>query len=203
MKEQSSLTVQARAEKGKGPNRRLRAQNMVPGIYYDDKGQNIPVMVADLPFRKLYQKVGSSRVFDLVIEQDGKAVSHPTLIWEVKAHPWKNQVQHVDFYGVDPKKPIHVDVRLEYVGKAKGTTVGGKLEIYREAITVVCLPGDIPEKISIDVTELNLNQHISAKDVVMPQGVKAVFEQNFALVGVINPAAETAEEEAPAAAPAK
>ena len=195
MKEKATLTVQARDGKGKGFNRRLRAESMIPGIYYDDKGRNVPVVVADLPFRKLYQKVGSSHVFDLVIEQDGQTSTQPTLVWEVKAHPYKNMVEHVDFYGVDPKKPIHVDVRLEFVGKAKGVTVGGKLEIYRETLEVVCLPDLIPDKIVIDVAELAMNQHISVKDVALPQGVKAVFDQNYAVVGVINPAAEAAEEE--------
>lgn len=196
MKEQLSLNVQARAERGKGPNRRLREQKLVPGVYYDDKGLNIPVVVADLPFRKVLQKAGKSHVFDLNIEMDGKVVTHPSLIWVVQNHPWKNQVDHVDFYGVDPTKPIHVNVAIEIVGKAKGVTVGGKLEIYRETMEVVCLPAAIPHKIVIDVTELNMNQHINVKDVAMPEGVKAVYEQSYAIVGVINPAAETAEEEA-------
>lgn len=194
MKEQLSLTVQERAEKGKGPNRRLRQEKMVPGIFYDDKGVNIPVVVADLPFRKLYQKVGTSHVFDLVIEKDGKAETHPSLIWVVQPHPWKNQVDHVDFYGIDPNKPIHVNVKIEYVGKAKGVSVGGKLEIYRETLEVVCLPAAIPDKIVIDVTDLGINQHFDVKGLALPEGVKAVFEQNFALVGVINPAAEAEEE---------
>jgi len=196
MKEQLSLTVQTRAEKGKGPNRRLREEKMVPGIFYDDKGANIPVVVADLPFRKLYQKVGSSHVFDLVIEKDGKTETHPSLIWVVQAHPFKNQVDHVDFYGIDPSKPVHINVALEIVGKAKGVTVGGKLEIYREMLEVICLPAAIPDKIVIDVTELNINQHVSVKDLAMPEGVKAVFDQNFSVVGVINPAAETEAEAA-------
>ncbi len=196
MKEQLSLTVQERAAKGKGPNRRLRQEKMVPGIYYDDKGVNIPVVVADLPFRKMYQKVGTSHVFDLVIEKDGKTESHPSLIWVVQPHPWKNQVDHVDFYGVDPNKPIHVSVKIEYTGKPKGVSVGGKLEIYREVLEVVCLPAAIPDKIVIDVTDLGINQHLDVKGLALAEGVKAVFEQNFALVGVINPAAEAGEEEA-------
>ncbi|WP_243358976.1 50S ribosomal protein L25/general stress protein Ctc [Fundidesulfovibrio terrae] len=196
MKEQLSLTVQSRAEKGKGPNRRLRAEKMVPGIFYDDKGTNIPVVVADLPFRKLYQKVGSSHVFDLVIEKDGVTQTHPSLIWVVQAHPWKNQVDHVDFYGIDPNKPVHIHVAVKFTGKAKGVTVGGKLEIYRESLEVVCLPAAIPDEIVIDVTELNINQHISVKDLALPEGVKAVFDQNFAVVGVINPAAEAEAEAA-------
>ena len=164
------------------------------------------MVVADLPFRKVYQKVGSSRVFDLVIEKDGQAETHPSLIWDVQAHPWKNQVSHVDFYGIDPKKPIHVHVAVVFTGKAKGVGVGGKLEIYRESIEVVCLPASIPEKIVIDVTELELNQHVSAKDLVMPEGVKAVFDKKLRLGGASsNPADETEDEaeKTAGAAPAK
>jgi large subunit ribosomal protein L25 len=198
MKEQLSLTVQSRDARGKGPNRRLRGEQLVPGVFYDDKGLNIPVVVADLPFRKVYQKVGSSHVFDLIIEKDGRTETHPSLIWVVQNHPWKNQVNHVDFYGIDPNKPVHISVALEFVGKAKGTTVGGKLEIFRESLEVVCLPAAIPDKIVIDVTELDMNQHVSVKDLALPEGVKALYDQNFTVVGVINPVAEAAEEEAAA-----
>ena len=195
MKEQLSLTVQTRSARGKGPNRRLRSEKMVPGVYYDDKGVNIPVVVEDMPFRKVYQKTGSSRVFNLVIDTDGKTETHPSLIWVVQQHPFKNQVDHVDFYGVDPNKQIHVDVKVEITGKAKGVVVGGKLELYREMLEVVCLPAAIPDKIVLDVTELALNQHISVKDIALPEGVRAVFDQNFAVVGVVAPTAEAEGEE--------
>ena len=195
MKEQLSLTVQSRDARGKGPNRRLRGEKLVPGVFYDDKGLNIPVVMADLPFRKVYQKVGSSHVFDLIIEKDGQTQTHPSLIWVVQNHPWKNQVDHVDFYGIDPNKTVHINVAIEFTGKAKGTTVGGKLEIYRESLEVVCLPSAIPDKIVIDVAGLDINQHISVKDMILPEGVKAVYDQNYSVVGVINPAAETAEGE--------
>lgn len=194
MKEQLSLTVQGRAERGKGPNSRLRAQKMVPGVYYDDKGVNIPVVVADLPFRKVFQKVGSSRVFDLIIDRDGKTETHPSLIWVVDAHPYKNQIDHVDFYGVDPTKQIHVNVEVELKGKPKGVVVGGKLELYREDLEVVCLPANIPDKIVIDVAGLEINQAIQIKDVALPEGVKAVFDSNFAVVAVISPTAEAEAE---------
>lgn len=196
MKEQLSLTVQSRSARGKGPNRRLRAEKLVPGIYYDDKGVNIPVVVEDMPFRKIFKKTGTSRVFNLVIDADGKTETHPTLIWAVQHHPFKNQVDHVDFYGVDPNKQVHVDVKVEVTGKPKGVVVGGKLEIHRETLEVVCLPAAIPERIVLDVTELELNQHINVKDIVLPEGVRAVFDQNFAVVGVVAPSAETEGEEA-------
>jgi len=195
MKEQLSLTVQTRSARGKGPNRRLRSEKMVPGVYYDDKGLNIPVVVEDMPFRKVYQKTGTSRVFNLIIDTDGKTETHPSLIWVVQQHPFKNQVDHVDFYGVDPNKQVHVDVKVEVTGKAKGVVVGGKLELHREFLEVVCLPAAIPDKIVLDVTELALNQHINVKDIVLPDGVRAVYDQNFAVVGVVAPTAEAEGEE--------
>jgi len=196
MKEQLSLTVQARAERGKGPNSRLRAQKMVPGVYYDDKGVNVPVVVADLPFRKIFQKVGSSRVFDLIIDRDGKTETHPSLIWVVDAHPYKNQIDHVDFYGIDPTKQVHVNVAVELVGKPKGVVVGGKLELFHETIEVSCLPASIPDKIVINVADLDLNQSVQIKDVVMPEGVKAIYDSNFAVVSVVSPVAEAEAEAA-------
>jgi len=196
MKEQLSLTVQARAERGKGANHRLRESKMVPGVYYDDKGVNIAVMVADMPFRKLYKKVGSSRVFNLVIENGQETTTHPSLVWVLKQHPFKNQVEHVDFYGVDPKKEVRVSVAIVIKGKAKGVGVGGKLEVYREAVELACLPADIPDEVTVDVTELGINQHVSVKDLKLPEGVRVIFDQNFAVVGVVAPEAEAAEEPA-------
>uniref|UniRef100_A0A7C4EJQ7 50S ribosomal protein L25 n=1 Tax=Fundidesulfovibrio putealis TaxID=270496 RepID=A0A7C4EJQ7_9BACT len=126
----------------------------------------------------------------MTIEKDGKTETRPALIWVVQPHPFKNQYDHVDFYGVDPSKPLHIHVKVEVTGKAKGVVVGGKLEIYRDTLEVVCLPADIPAKIVIDVTELGLNQHVQVKDVQMPQGVKAVYDSNFAVVAVLAPEAE-------------
>ncbi|GAB6035465.1 50S ribosomal protein L25/general stress protein Ctc [Fundidesulfovibrio butyratiphilus] len=196
MKEQLSLTVQARAERGKGANRRLRESKMVPGVYYDDKGTNIAVMVADMPFRKLFKKVGASRVFDLIIQNGQETTTHPSLVWVLKQHPFKNQVEHVDFYGVDPNKEVRVDVAVVIKGKAKGVAVGGKLEIYREAIELTCLPAAIPDEVTVDVSGLDINQHVSVKDIVLPEGVRAIFDQNFAVVGVVAPEAEAEEETA-------
>lgn len=206
MKEQFSLTVQSRSERGSGPNRRLRAQKLVPGVFYDDKGMNIPVVVPDMTFRKLHKKVGSSHVFDLVIEQDGQTITRPSLIWVVQQHPYKNQVDHVDFYGIDPTKEIHIHVAVKVTGKAKGIALGGTLEVFRDSIEVVCLPADIPDKVVVDVTELNINQHITVREIALPEGVRAVYDTNYAVVGVVTPVSEEEEEEeaatAAAAAPA-
>jgi large subunit ribosomal protein L25 len=204
MKETLSLAVKTRAGFGKGANRKLRATDMVPGVYYDAKGVNIPVMVEHMPLRKLYSKTASSHVFDLLIESESGQETKPALIWKLQHHPTKSKITHVDFYGVDLTKEITVHIPVEVVGKAIGIVKGGALEIYRDSIEVNCLPLAIPDKVVIDTTPLDINQHVKIADITLPEGVKAVYDDNFAILGVLLPTAEDetegAGEEAPAAA---
>jgi large subunit ribosomal protein L25 len=207
MKETLSLAVQTRQGLGKGANRKLRATDMVPGVYYDATGVNVPVMVEHMPLQKLYSKTASSHVFDLLIESDAGKETKPALIWQLQHHPTKSKITHVDFYGVDLTKEITVHIPVEVVGKALGIVKGGALEIYRETLEVNCLPMAIPDKVVIDITPLDINQHIKIADITLPEGVKAVYEDNFAILGVLLPSEEeeTAEETpaAPEAAPAE
>jgi large subunit ribosomal protein L25 len=192
MSEQLSLTVTTRSVKGKGACRRLRGESLIPGIFYDSKGTNIPVQVAELPLDKLRQRTGSSHVFDLVIESESGTETRPSLIWSLQRHPFKPRVTHVDFYGVDLDKLIRVFVPIVVTGKAKGVVLGGKLEIFRDTLEVECLPLAIPDNVVIDVTALDVNENVSVAAVVLSEGVKAVYDANFAVVGVVY---ETEEEE--------
>lgn len=196
MKETLSLAVKTRPGLGKGANRQLRATDMVPGVYYDATGINVPVMVEHMPLKKLYAKTASSHVFELHIESESGQETKPALIWQLQYHPTKSTITHVDFYGVDLTKEITVHIPVEVVGKAVGVVKGGALEVYRETLEVTCLPLAIPDKVVIDITDVDLNQHVKIEDITLPEGVKAVFEDNFAILGVLLPTAEE-EEEAP------
>ena len=187
MAELLKLNVQVRDELGKGPNRRLRATGKVPGIYYDSKGHNIPVKVDMVPLQKAYGTLGSAQVFELVIENAGKTETHPALLWRVRNEPVKGFPEHVDFFGVDLTKELKVAVHFEVVGQSKGVKLGGIVELYRETIEVVCKPMDIPESITLDITELDITDSIRIEDVAFPEGVTPVFDENYAVVSVIEP----------------
>ncbi|MBU1040607.1 MAG: 50S ribosomal protein L25 [Proteobacteria bacterium] len=200
MAELMTLSVRPRAEKGKGTCRRMLSKNLVPGVYYNQKGQNISVVVDMLPLTKLHRKVGSSRVFHLEMDMDGKTESMPSLIWDMQFDPLKSTPIHVDFYGVDLDREIKVDVRIVVEGKAKGIILGGLLEVFRETVEVICKPLDVPESIVIDVTDLDLGVNLHIDEIKLPAGVRAVYDDNFAVVGIV---AQEAEEEKAAAEPAK
>ncbi len=194
MAELLKLNVQERTELGKGPNRRLRASGMVPGIYYDAKGNNFAVKAEMIPLQKAYAALGNAQVFDLVLEKDGKTETHPSLMWRVRNEPVTGTPEHVDFYGVDLEKEIKVSVHFKIVGRSPGVKLGGKLEQYREVVDVVCKPLDIPAAIELDISTMGLLDSVRIKDVEFPEGVKPVFDENFAILHISAKRVEVAAE---------
>ncbi len=196
MAELKTLSVQKREGLGKGPNRRLRVEQTIPCVFYNGEGENIALQASSKELFKLYDEVGRTTVFTLEYEENGKKLSKPALIWDIQFHPVKRAFTHIDFYGVDLNKEIKIVVPLEFVGTAKGTKLGGKLETYREKVTLKGKPLDIPASVKVDVTEMGLNETIHVSDLQLPAGVKAYTAGNFAVVSVLSREAEAEAGEA-------
>lgn len=190
---EKTLSVQKREGSGKGASGRLRAQKLIPGVFYTPDGKNISVQAPSLPLEKMYGEMGHTTVFNLEIDDQGKKTVHPVLIWQVQQHPYKKSFTHIDFYGVDLDKPVTVEVPLEFVGVSRGVKLGGALETYRESVRLSSKPMDMPKKVTLDISDMGINDTISVADLALPPNVRAVFDQNFALVSVI---AKTKEDEA-------
>ncbi len=198
---EKTLSVQKREGCGKGPAGRLRAQKLIPGVFYTAKGENVAVQAPALPLEKLIEEVGRTTVFNLEIDDNGQKNVHPVMFWQVQSHPYKKAFTHVDFYGVDLNKTVTVEVPLEIVGVSRGVKLGGILEIYREVIPLQSKPLNMPKKIVVDVSEMDINDTVNVADLKLPEGVAAVFDQNFAVVSVLakakdDAAADEAEAEA-------
>ena len=198
---EKTLSVQKLEGCGKGPAGRLRAQKLIPGVFYTAKGENVAVQAPALPLEKLFEEVGRTTVFNLEIDDNGQKNVHPVMFWQVQSHPYKKAFTHVDFYGVDLNKTVTVEVPLEIVGVSRGVKLGGILEIYREVIPLQSKPLNMPKKIVVDVSEMDINDTVNVADLKLPEGVAAVFDQNFAVVSVLakakdDAAADEAEAEA-------
>lgn len=197
------LKAAERTETGKGANRRLRRTGMVPGVFYNQKGDNVTVMTAITPLQKAYSQLGTSQVFDLELEKDGKTQTIPSLLWRVKFDPVKPVPIHVDFFGVDLEKELKVTVPLQVKGVSKGVKLGGRMEQFREVVEIVSKPADIPEAIVIDVTAMDILDTVRVADLAFPEGVTPMYDDNFAIVSVLpkrgdDEIEEDAEEEAAA-----
>lgn len=195
MEIEKTLSVQKREGRGKGASGRLRSQDLVPGVFYTTSGDNILVQAQSLPLEKMYENVGHTTVFNLEIESAGGKEIHPVLIWQVQRHPYKKQFLHIDYYGVDLNKDVKVEVPVEITGTAKGVKLGGVLETYRENVRLASKPLDMPKKITVDVTDMNIGDVINIGDLELPPNVHAIYDHNYAIVGVMAKSKETAEEE--------
>lgn len=180
-----TLTVQKRTKGGKCANGRLRAKDLVPGVFYTASGENIMVQAPELPLEKMYESVGHTTVFNLEIEDENGKTVHPVLIWQIQRHPYKKHFTHIDYYGVDLDKEIKVDVPLEFVGVAPGVKLGGVMESYRETVRLASKPLDMPQKVTVDVSNLKIGDSINVGDLVLPANVRPVFDRNYAIVAVL------------------
>ena len=192
MAEFKTLSAQKRENLGKGYNRRLRTQGLIPAVFYSRSGENIALQVSLKDLNKIFEQVGRTTVFNIDIKGDG---SHPVLFWDAMRDPCKNTFTHVDFYGVDLDRPVKVVVPLEFTGVARGTKVGGVLETYRERILLMAKPLDMPSKVVIKLSDMGINDTIQVADVKLPEGVHASYDVNYAIVSVLPPSSDS---EAPA-----
>lgn len=186
MSEMKTLSVQKRDALGKGPNRRLREEALVPAVYYAPDGKNILVQVALNPLNKIYEQVSRTNVFNLEIEENGTKTAYPVFVWDAQYHPVKNTFTHVDFYGVDLDKEIHVKVRLRFVGTSKGVKAGGKMEVYREEVTLIAKPQDMPRIVDIDITDFEIGTNLRASELKLPEGVRVEYKSDFSILTVMS-----------------
>lgn len=196
MSEVASLQLTPREERGKGPCSRLRSNGLVPGVFYNSKGENISFTVENLALGKAFEKVRYSKMIELQIEVDGQVQKRNALFKNLVKHPVKRRYDHVDFIGIDLDKEVQVTIPVETVGRAKGVVLGGKLEILEERVMVRCLPTAIPDSIVVSVTELEIGGKVFVDQLVLPEGVKAVYDRNFPVVAIQTArGAKTGEEE--------
>ena len=181
MSDKITFSVEKREGLGKGANRQLRVAGKVPGIFYSTTGENIPVKMDEMPLVKLYEKAGLTNVISLDIEGEVKEC----LIWKLERHPFKNRLQHVDFYGVDADKEIRIKIPVRVTGTSKGVKLGGRLEEYRQVITVAAKAADIPNEVVVDVTDFDIHTSLNVSEIELPENVTAYYDNDFKVLAVV------------------
>jgi large subunit ribosomal protein L25 len=203
------VNAKGRNERGKNAARRLRREGMVPGIVYGGKSENIAVAVDPKALQKvLRSEAGRNTILKLEIAGSG-ATNAILKSWQVD--PIKESFLHADFYRIAMDVAIRVTVPIQVRGEARGVKVeGGILELIMREIAVECLPGDIPERIEADVTDLGLNGAVRISDLPVNDKVKILDSPDQIVVHVVSvkeeaaaPGAAAAGEAEAAAAPAE
>jgi large subunit ribosomal protein L25 len=187
---------------GKNEARRTRAGGQVPAVVYGGASAGVgptatPIAVPPKPLlRILHSESGANTLISLKL---AGAADAKVLVKAYQIDPVSRQVLHADFYRVAMDRVLQVTIPITVKGEPKGVKQqGGILEFIRREIEIECLPGDIPEHIEIDVTELMLHQGVRVGDIEKDPKWTPVSDSDLMLVHVIMPKAE----EAPAAADA-
>jgi large subunit ribosomal protein L25 len=191
-----ALQVEKRDTAGKGVSRRLRVAGKVPAVVY---GGGKETVVVEVNRRALVDTLklggGENTIFLLKLGDTGK--SRHAMIRDLQVDPITRQILHVDFQRILMTEKVRVQVPVELVGLAYGVkNEGALLDFVSRQLTLECLPSDIPPKLTLDVTELHVNQHLEAKDVALPAGVTLVGEPERVVVSCRHTKAEEAKEEA-------
>jgi large subunit ribosomal protein L25 len=187
------LSATPRDNSGKGAARALRREGRVPAVIY---GHAREPQSLSVPTRDLERLLGTIAAGSTVIELDLDGRTSRTLIREIQRHPFKRTILHVDFQELVAGERVTVRVPLVYVGVPAGVRVGGgMLDQVMHEVEVEADPGNIPNHIDVDVSEMAIAQTLHVSDLALPEGVTA---SDDAALTVCTVRAPRVEEEAAA-----
>ncbi|GAE27714.1 LSU ribosomal protein L25p [Halalkalibacter wakoensis JCM 9140] len=190
----SVLQANPREDLRGSATRRIRKEGYVPAVLYGNKIESQPVAVTGIDFLKTVREVGKNGLFSLDVAGKKK---HQVMIHDIQIDPLKNEYTHIDFFEVDMTSEIDANVPVRLNGEAPGEKEGGMVSHLMYEITVRCLPGEIPEEISVDVSNLNIGDSIQVADIRSSVSVDISNEDEETIVTVQAPAAEVENEQAP------
>ena len=201
--EVTDLAAQVRKEQKKGPSRRLRGQGFVPAVFYGRSAESILLAVKNDDLIKLHKDKRDHGFIKLIIDDGGsKKTEKLSLIKELQVQPLTGKLYHADFYEVDVKRKITMDVSLRFIGKAVGVENGGELQHIKRQVKISCLPLDLPDHIDADVTNLEIGDSLKIRDLNVAEGITLLDRPDTSIAAVamvrVSKVEEAAKEEAAA-----
>ena len=198
MRKDITITAETRDTRGKNEARRLRRQGRVPAVLYGGGGASVPVSVSPREINRiLHSATGHNTIFDVEVGNGSPGEKTPVMIVDWLHDPVKENLLHVDLKRIDLSKRLRVKVPVHLTGEPFGVkTEGGMLELITREIEVECLPGDIPEHFTSDVTELKLGANLRAAEVSLGPNISLVSPGETVIAHVV---VIRVVEEAPAA----
>jgi large subunit ribosomal protein L25 len=198
----AALDAVRRETFGKNEAFRTRDAGKIPAVVYGGGAKSVSESVSVDPkelSRILHSKGGLNSL--IALKMDGKETQ--VLVKEYQIDPVTHKLIHADFYRVAMDKMIRVSVPVHLTGEAKGVKLqGGTMDFVHREVEVECLPSNIPEHITVDVSELTLSQGVRVKDLPTDGNWTAVSEPENLIVHIVAPRAEAAATPADGAAPA-
>jgi large subunit ribosomal protein L25 len=183
------IDVETREGGGKGPARRTRMAGKLPAIFYGPNAPAQPIAVDAKEFTKRVAHLEGSHLIELR-SVHAELNQRKVLLRDIQFDPVAGLPLHADFYEVALDKEIEVRVPLHFEGKAAGVTLGGILQPILREVAVLCLPTQIPDFLTVDVSNVGIHESIHVNDLALPEGVSIASKENEAVVTVVPPTVE-------------
>jgi large subunit ribosomal protein L25 len=194
------VEAQPRASRGKNEARRTRRQGLIPAIVYGafKDSQSVSVNPKDI-LKIIRSRTGHNSIFDINIDGIERT---PVIVADEQYDPIKGSLLHIDLRRIDLSRKLRVAVPVHVTGEAKGVKQqGGVLDVVTRAVEIECVPADIPDQFSVDVTELTIGTNIRVSDLPVKEGVRVLTPPEAVIAHVVGIKEEAAPEAAvPAAA---
>jgi len=198
--EEARIQAEIREGRGKGPARKLRMQGAIPAVLYGRDVEPLALSISSKDWRLLEAHLRSNAVIRMELRSAGNVEERPVMVKHVQKRPVGYAVLHVDFLQVSMERVVQVEVPIHLTGQSIGVLKGGVVEQHLRTVMIESLPGQIPEKLDVDISNLDIGDSIHINEISLP-GIKLLDHPDVAVVGVTPPEAEEAVEAA--AAPAE
>ena len=164
------LNAEIRKVAGKGAARAVRKNANIPAVIYGEKKEPVSIELNGRDFNMLLgQPSLRTKLFEIMVGGN----KEDAMLMDIQYHPVSDRVVHVDFKRIDVKKPVHVVVPVEVINAdiSKGIKLGGVLNFAVRKVALVGLVSDMPEKITIDLSDVTIGDTIHGSDLVLPKGI--------------------------------
>ena len=188
MAKQVKLKAEHRTGIGRSAARKLKAQGAIPAVVYGGKDKPQPLQVSARDVNAMLSHASGENI---LVELEIAGGNRMALVQEIQHAPLGGKVLHIDFHAVSMDEKIHADVPLEPTGMANGVkNFGGLLEQSLRSLSIECLPRDLPDRITVDISALNIGDAIHVRDIPLPSGVTARVQPDLTAFSVVAPAVE-------------
>ncbi len=189
--QQKQMNIELRSKTGKGISRQLRTAEMIPGVVY---GKGMDPIAVSIKYRDLQAAMagegGQNNLITLV--GGGSLDQSMAIIADLQRDAVKGTYKHVDLHRINMSEKLRVTVPVVLKGTAVGVKEGGLLDFAHHELHVECLPGNIPDHIEIDITDLKIAHSIHVNEITVTEGIKLLDNPKTPVVSVLGRAKEEA-----------
>jgi large subunit ribosomal protein L25 len=184
-----TIKAEIRKDRGKSKAKSTRRNGGIPCVLYGRGLESVGITISLKEWEKLRKSIKRNTILNMELRNDSAVEERPVMIKDIQRGVIKDNILHIDFLQVSMERKIEVEIPINLTGEAIGLKNDGIVELHLRTIMVECLPSMIPEKIDLDISNLDIGDSIHANEISIP-GVKILENLGVAIVTVIPPSVE-------------